>query len=179
MKFATLVKAKATSAILLAALNISPAALADPLDQTAQSSEHSICKGCDALSVLVNEVPDRVNPPARFSQCVDEQQKEGRGWNNSLIYDCMSVVLFEQNEVIQHMLDLMKSSMSGTYADDSESADEMIERLDATQSAWEQYRENQCTFESSAIGSPMIAFCDMRLHSDRLNRLRMLLEDDF
>lgn len=179
MMFVSGFKAKVTSAILLAVLVISPAALADPQSYYASSSASSICKECDSLSVSVNDVPDRVNSPARFSQCVDEQQNEGRGWNNSLIYDCMFVVLFEQKEAIKHMLDLMRDRILARYDSDLESAEEMIEALNATQVAWEQYRENQCAFESSAIGSPMIAYCDMRLHSDRLNRLRMLLEDDF
>jgi uncharacterized protein YecT (DUF1311 family) len=58
-----------------------------------------------------------------------------------------------------------------------ESAPEDAEQLETTQKAWLVYRNGQCELQGKHVGSPMYHYCPMQMNIQRVEELKLLLEN--
>jgi uncharacterized protein YecT (DUF1311 family) len=58
-----------------------------------------------------------------------------------------------------------------------ESAPEDAEQLETTQKAWLVYRNGQCELQGKHVGSPMYHYCPMQMNIQRVEQLKLLLEN--
>ena len=125
----------------------------------------SIPRNCLALLLILSPAV-QADYDQQYQACLDASAMI----NNASVAGCAEgvseTVKNEMNRIYQQLFLKLQ-----------ESAPEDAEQLETTQKAWLVYRNGQCELQGKHVGSPMYHYCPMQMNIQRVEELKLLLEN--
>jgi len=125
----------------------------------------SIPRNCLALLLILSPAV-QADYDQQYQACLDASAMI----NNASVAGCAEgvseTVKKEMNRIYQQLFLKLQ-----------ESAPEDAEQLETTQKAWLVYRNGQCELQGKHVGSPMYHYCPMQMNIQRVEQLKLLLEN--
>jgi len=125
----------------------------------------SIPRNCLALLLILSPAV-QADYDQQYQACLDASAMI----NNASVAGCAEgvseTVKKEMNRIYQQLVLKLQ-----------ESAPEDAEQLETTQKAWLVYRNGQCELQGKHVGSPMYHYCPMQMNIQRVEELKLLLEN--
>ncbi|MDH0622308.1 DUF1311 domain-containing protein [Pseudomonas chengduensis] len=125
----------------------------------------SIPRNCLALLLILSPAV-QADYDQQYQACLDASAMI----NNASVAGCAEgvseTVKKEMNRIYQQLFLKLQ-----------ESAPEDAEQLETTQKAWLVYRNGQCELQGKHVGSPMYHYCPMQMNIQRVEELKLLLEN--
>jgi uncharacterized protein YecT (DUF1311 family) len=112
-------------------------------------------------------IPAWAQALSKYDDMYDKCVIENAPVNNSVVEACSNMVSDEaKKEITKHYKSI--------YARLASERPEDAKKFEASQKAWIQYRNIHCDLAGAYVGSPLYAFCPMKLNSSRALELREL-----
>ena len=125
----------------------------------------SIPRHCLAILIILSPAV-QADYDQQYQACLDASAMI----NNASVAGCAEgvseTVKKEMNRIYQQLFLKLQ-----------ESAPEDAEQLETTQKAWLVYRNGQCELQGKHVGSPMYHYCPMQMNIQRVEELKLLLEN--
>ncbi|CAM3853773.1 hypothetical protein VA7868_00946 [Vibrio aerogenes CECT 7868] len=120
--------------------------------------------------VLTIACPGSLWAKSEFDVMYDACINESGPINNSVVYMC-------SERASQQAKDEINRRYVSVYAKLKKQGKEEADKLENAQKGWLKYRNNYCELKGLYVGSPMYAYCPMRMNISRALELRTLDEN--
>ena len=114
-----------------------------------------------------SEASSFVDYDKQYDQCL----KDLGGVKNATVEACSNATSDDVKTEMNRLYTSLRDRLAKESPDDAA-------KLEKAQRSWLVYRNSQCELASTYVGSPMIAFCPMKLNIARVHELRELLGNE-
>lgn len=125
----------------------------------------SIPRHCLAILLILSPAV-QADYDQQYQACLDASGMI----NNASVVGCAEGV----SETVKKEMNRVYQQLFLKLQDD---APEDAEQLETTQKAWLVYRNGQCELQGKHVGSPMYHYCPMQMNIQRVEQLKLLLEN--